>query len=55
MLLDEYARELHFEGVRWSLLKRLGILGERVRQHGGDLMLEDPYLDKDMPNAARTL
>ena len=47
MLLDEYARELHFEGVRWSLLKRLGILGERVRQHGGDLMLEDPYLDKD--------
>ena len=48
MLLDEYARELHFEGVRWSLLKRLGILGERVRQHGGDLMLEDPYLDKDL-------
>jgi hypothetical protein len=47
MLLDEYARELHFEGVRWSLLKRLGLLGERVRLHGGDLKSEDPYLDKD--------
>lgn len=47
MLLDEYARELHFEGVRWPLLKRLGILGERVRLHGGDLKSEDPYLDKN--------
>ena len=24
ILLDEYARELNFEGVRWPLLKRLG-------------------------------
>lgn len=47
MLLDEYARELHFEGVRWSLLKRLGILYDRVLEHGGDLKVEDPYLDKD--------
>ena len=25
ILLDEYARELNFEGVRWPLLKRLGL------------------------------
>ena len=53
MLLDEYARELHFEGVRWPLLKRLGILGERVRLHGGDLKSEDPYLDKDYAECRR--
>lgn len=47
MILDEYARELHFEGVRWPLLKRLGILGDRVRRNGGDLKAEDPYLDTD--------
>lgn len=51
MILDEYARELHFEGVRWSLLKRLGLLGERVRLHAGDLKSEDPYLDKDYAEA----
>lgn len=43
ILLDEYARELHFEGVRWPLLKRLGML-ERVKLHGGDTPAEDPQL-----------
>lgn len=47
MIVDEYARELNFEGVRWPLLKRLGILAERVHLHGGDLKTEDQYLDKD--------
>src|SRR5690606_6367614 len=47
ILLDEYARELHFEGVRWPLLKRLGILGERVKAHYGETQAENPYLDKD--------
>lgn len=47
MILDEYARELHFEGVRWPLLKRLGMLYDRVREHDGDLRSEDPYLDTD--------
>lgn len=47
MIIDEYARELHFEGVRWPLLKRLGILYDRVREHEGDLKTEDPYLDTD--------
>lgn len=42
-LLDEYARECHFEGVRWSLLKRLRLL-ERVQEHGGDTPAEDPLL-----------
>lgn len=47
ILLDEYARELHFEGVRWPLLKRLGLLGERVKAHYGETKVENPYLDKD--------
>ncbi len=51
MLLDEYARELHFEGVRWPLLKRLGVLYDRVREHEGDLKSEDPYLDTDYADA----
>lgn len=47
MLVDEYARELNFEGVRWPLLKRLGILYDRAREHSGNTKLEDPNLDKD--------
>lgn len=35
VLLDEYARELAFEGQRWFLLKRVGKLVERVRMYGG--------------------
>lgn len=33
--LDEFAREMAFEGQRWFLLKRLGKLVERVKQYGG--------------------
>lgn len=47
MLLEEYARELNFEGVRWPLLKRLGILGERCILHGGDNRSDDPELTAD--------
>ena len=46
-ILDETARELHLEGVRWNQLKRLGLLAERVKLHGGDSKAEDPKLDKD--------
>ncbi len=35
ILLDEYARELAFEGQRWFLLKRVGKLVERVQLYGG--------------------
>jgi len=35
VLLDEYARELAFEGQRWFLLKRVGKLVARVRLYGG--------------------
>lgn len=45
IIVDEYARELNFEGVRWPLLKRLGILGERVHKHYGETTAENPYLD----------
>lgn len=47
VILDEYARELNFEGVRWPLLKRLGLLGEYCRQWEGETIAENPYLDKD--------
>jgi SusD family. len=33
IILDENARELGFEGHRWPLLKRMGILVERVKAH----------------------
>lgn len=46
-LLDEYARELNFEGVRWPLLKRLGLLGEYCKLYEGESMAENPYLDRD--------
>lgn len=51
ILLDEYARELHFEGVRWPLLKRLGLLGERCRLYSGESRAENPYLDQDYTHA----
>lgn len=61
MIVDEYARELNFEGVRWPLLKRLSRLGyntegeyagkdqmvDRVRDHYGNTRAEDPYLERD--------
>lgn len=44
-LLDEYARECNFEGVRWPLLKRLGLLAQQVQAHGGDTKTDNEYLD----------
>ncbi len=35
ILLDEFAREMAFEGHRWFMLKRLGKLVERVQLYGG--------------------
>tara|TARA_R110000868_G_scaffold145181_3_gene365212 strand:- start:22038 stop:23636 length:1599 start_codon:yes stop_codon:yes gene_type:complete len=32
-ILEEHARELGHEGHRWAMLKRLGLLVERVRMH----------------------
>ncbi len=37
ILLDEFAREMAFEGQRWFMLKRLGKLVERVQLYGGIL------------------
>lgn len=50
-ILDEYARECHLEGVRWSLLKRLRML-DRVKVYGGDLPKDDPLLG-DVENLAQ--
>jgi hypothetical protein len=35
ILLEEYAREMAFEGQRWFLLKRINKLVERVQMYGG--------------------
>lgn len=35
ILLDEFAREMAFEGHRWFMLKRVGKLVERVHLYGG--------------------
>jgi len=35
ILLEEYARELAFEGQRWFVLKRMNKLVERVQKYGG--------------------
>ena len=50
-ILEETARECHFEGVRWNQLKRLGLLGERVRLHAGDTTDEDPRLPSNYSHA----
>lgn len=50
-ILDEYARELHFEGVRWPLLKRLGLLYDYCTKYSGESRTENPYLDKDYTEA----
>lgn len=52
-LLDEYARELHMEGIRWGLLKRLGLL-ERVKLHGGESKSDFPYMSADNYLKVRT-
>lgn len=36
LLLEEQGKELLFEGDRWFMLKRLGLLYERARQYGGE-------------------
>ena len=50
-ILDEYARECHFEGVRWPLLKRLGLLADAVKAHYGDTKATDPNLPSDYIHA----
>lgn len=52
-LLDEYARECHFEGVRWPLLKRLGLLADAVKAHYGDTLADDPNQSKDYIEARK--
>lgn len=41
-ILDEEARELAFEGVRWYTLKRMGVMIEQIQQHAGNV-----YSDRD--------
>ncbi|MFZ4582700.1 MAG: RagB/SusD family nutrient uptake outer membrane protein, partial [Paludibacter sp.] len=38
MIIDEHARELAFEGDRWFLLKRNGLLVDRVKKYGGEFV-----------------
>lgn len=52
-ILDEYARECHFEGVRWPLLKRLGLLADAVKTHNGDTKADDPNMPSDLIDARK--
>ncbi len=54
-IVDEHARELHFEGKRWAFLKRLGILESRVRLYHGDTMADDPMLPKNEIDARNNM
>lgn len=55
VLQDEYARELHWEGRRFALLRRYGTLVEQVKAHAGDSKAEDPNLDKDYTDARKNV
>ncbi len=55
MIVDEHARECHFEGSRFYLLKRLGILIDRVKRHAGDTDIDDPLLDKSYIQARQAI
>lgn len=54
-IVDENARELHFEGKRWDFLKRLGILESRVRLYSGDTAIEDAMLNQDFIEARNNM
>ena len=48
LILDEQGKELLFEGDRWFMLKRLGLLIERVQLYGGDdrsFLVQQDFLD----------
>ncbi len=56
LILDEHARELAFENLRWYTLKRMGKLVERVRLYGGDeyhleprINIQDHHVRKPIP------
>ncbi|MDR1666636.1 MAG: RagB/SusD family nutrient uptake outer membrane protein [Bacteroidales bacterium] len=49
LILDEHAKELLFEGDRWFMLKRLGLLYERARLYGGETKAENRTGDFTQP------
>ncbi len=49
-IVDEYARELNFEGVRWGLLKRLDLLETKVTQYAGDLPADNIWIENTTAN-----
>ncbi|MEI7980294.1 MAG: RagB/SusD family nutrient uptake outer membrane protein [Bacteroidota bacterium] len=53
-LLDEHAREMAFEGTRWFILKRFGLLVERVRAYAGTTMFRGHIATDPAWYSART-
>jgi hypothetical protein len=48
LILEEHGKELLFEGDRWFMLKRLGLLVERVKLYAGDdrnVAVQQTFLD----------
>lgn len=52
-LIEEHARELGQEGHRWTFLKRLGILEERVKQHDelGNMNIQPHHMRLPIPQS----
>lgn len=52
-LIEEQARELGHEGHRWTFLKRLGILEERVRAHDemGNMNIQSHHVRLPIPQS----
>ncbi len=51
VILEEQARELGFEGHRWAMLKRMGILVDRVKAHNADAAgnIQDKHVRLPIP------
>jgi hypothetical protein len=52
-LIEEHARELGHEGHRWTFLKRLGILEERVKEHDelGNMNIQSHHVRLPIPQS----
>lgn len=53
-LLDEGARELAFEDVRWYTLKRMGVMVEQIQQYAGNVYEDENANTVHFQDLART-
>lgn len=53
-ILDEDARELAFEDVRWYTLKRMGVMVDQIQQHAGNVYQDEGGNTISFQHLART-